>query len=114
MKLLLDQNISFRLTSKIKDVFPNVEQVRKLGLEDCSDAEIWKFAKENSYTIITFDGDFYDLSVVWGQPPKIVWIRTGNLTTVEIERLLRAHAKNMEKFIENSELACLEIIGQLH
>lgn len=112
MKLLLDQNISFRLVSKIKDVFPNVEQVRKLGLEDSSDEEIWRFCKENGYTIVTFDSDFYDLSVVWGQPPKIVWIRTGNLIIGEIERLLRTHAQNIERFIGQSELACLEIIGK--
>jgi len=111
VKLLLDQNISFRLVAKIRDAFPNVEQIRKLGLEDSSDEEIWKFAKQNDYTIVTFDSDFYDLSLVWGQPPKIVWIRTGNLTTTEIERLLRMHSENIRQFIEHSELACLEIVS---
>jgi len=80
-------------------------------LDDSSDEEIWRFAKEHGYTIVTFDSDFYDLSVIWGQPPKIVWIRTGNLTTQEIEKLLRSHSENIERFVDRSELACLKIIG---
>ncbi len=98
--------------SKIKDIFRDTKQVRALGLEDCSDEEIWKFARDNEYTIVTFDSDFYDLSVVWGQPPKIVWIRTGNQTTSRIESLLRTHADTITRFVEHSELACLEIIDK--
>ena len=32
MKLLLDQNISFRITNKIQDLFPGSKQVKDLGL----------------------------------------------------------------------------------
>jgi predicted nuclease of predicted toxin-antitoxin system len=110
MKILFDQNISFRLVKRITDIFPEAEQVRSLGLEDSTDQEIWNFANENEYTIITFDGDFYDLSLVWGHPPKIVWIRTGNKTTNEIESIVRKHQQNIEVFISDKELACLEII----
>ena len=78
MKILFDQNISFRLIRKINDIFPLAKQVRELNLENSTDRQIWEFAKENDYTIITFDADFYDFSIVWGHPPKIVWIRTGN------------------------------------
>jgi len=64
VKLLFDQNISFRVLKKIQDIFPNAEQARSLGLEDSSDAEIWNFAKDNGYTIVTFDSDFYDFSLI--------------------------------------------------
>ncbi len=33
MKLLFDQNISFRLIKRIVALFPNSKQVRELGLE---------------------------------------------------------------------------------
>ena len=46
MKLLFDQNISFRITKKINPVFPNSKHVRELALEDASDIEIWRFAKQ--------------------------------------------------------------------
>ena len=34
MKLLFDQNISFRIAKKLQDVFPSCAQVRELGLEN--------------------------------------------------------------------------------
>ncbi len=33
MKLLFDQNISFRIVSKLKDTIPEARQVRELGRE---------------------------------------------------------------------------------
>ncbi len=37
MKLLFDQNISYRLINGIIDVFPDSKQVRELGLENATD-----------------------------------------------------------------------------
>ena len=51
MKLLLDQNISFRVIKGIKLVFPLAKQVRELGLENYTDRKIWDFAKKENYTI---------------------------------------------------------------
>jgi len=89
MKLLFDQNISYRLIDKINDIFPEGIQVKKLNLENVSDKEIWRFAKENNYTIVTFDSEFFDLAMIFGHPPKIIWLRTGNTTTNNLEKLLR-------------------------
>ncbi len=60
MKLLFDQNISFRLIKQIIDLFPNSKQVRELGLENFTDSEIFDFAKKNQFSIVTFGADFYD------------------------------------------------------
>lgn len=62
-------------------------------------------------TIVTFDGDFYDLSLVWGHPPKIIWIRTYNQTTKNAEEILRKHMDTMLEFLKDNDLACLEIIN---
>jgi predicted nuclease of predicted toxin-antitoxin system len=70
MKLLFDQNISHRLISLIQDILPEAKQVRQIGLENSTDKQIWEYAKENDYIIVTFDADFYDFSLVWGHPPK--------------------------------------------
>ncbi len=113
MKLLLDQNISFRVTKMLADIFPGIAQVRELGLENSRDIEIWQFAREQQYVIVTFDADFYDISLLRGIPPKIIWLRTGNLTSKNIEKLLRENAPIIQDFITNSDfqsLACLEIL----
>jgi predicted nuclease of predicted toxin-antitoxin system len=69
MRLLFDQNISFRITKKIIDIFPNCKNVSDCGLMNCDDTDIWEYAKKNDYSIVTFDSDFYDISVIYGHPP---------------------------------------------
>ncbi len=112
MKLLFDQNISFRITKKLIDLLPNCKHVSDCGLMDCDDPDIWEYARKNAYSIVTFDSDFYDISVINGHPPKIIWIRSGNLTTKEIVKLLMQNKDIIEKFLENDDfkdLTCLEI-----
>jgi len=111
MKLLFDQNISHRILNHIQDILPEAKQVRDLGLENISDKQIWEYAKERGYIIVTFDGDFYDFSLVWGHPPKIIWIRTNNQTTKNVEEMLRKYKDTMQDFQNDIDLACLEIIN---
>jgi predicted nuclease of predicted toxin-antitoxin system len=111
MKLLFDQNISHRILNHIQDILPDAKQVRDLGLENNSDKQIWEYAKKSAYIIVTFDGDFYDFSLVWGHPPKIIWIRTYNQTTKNVEKILRKYIDKMQDFQNDNDLACLEIIN---
>ncbi|KHJ39072.1 hypothetical protein PBAC_06720 [Pedobacter glucosidilyticus] len=112
MKLLFDQNISFRILAKIQEFYPNAGQVRSLQLENSSDKEIWDFAKKNAYTIVTFDADFFEIANLNGHPPKIIWLRFGNTTTINIAKVLCEKYQLIKDFIDNpdyQELACLEI-----
>jgi len=112
MKLLVDQNISFRIIKKIIDQFPDCKHVSNCGLKDSEDSDIWDYAKTNNYSIVTFDSDFYDISLINGHPPKIIWIRTGNLTTDEIAKLLIFSKAVIDKFLydeDYKELSCIEI-----
>ena len=112
MKLLFDQNISFRIVNKISHHFPESNQVRQLGLEDSTDIEIWNYAKKNGFTIVTFDTDFFDYSIIKGTPPKVIWLRTGNTSTKNIEKLLLSKKESILEFISSKELntiGCLEI-----
>ena len=110
MKLLFDQNISFRLLKQIIDIFPESKQVRELGLENSTDSEIFEYAKRNDYAIVTFDSDFCDLNIMKGSPIKIIWIRTGNVTTKNLEDLIRDKHESIKLFLVE-EYGCLEIIG---
>ncbi|MBW8332990.1 MAG: DUF5615 family PIN-like protein [Prolixibacteraceae bacterium] len=112
MKLLFDQNISFRITKKLKSYFSDCFHVSDCGLSDCEDPVIWKYAKDNDFLIVTFDSDFYDISMINGHPPKIIWIRTGNLTTNEIAQLMIQNHESINSFLNNPEfmdIACLEL-----
>jgi predicted nuclease of predicted toxin-antitoxin system len=112
MKLLLDQNISFRIVNKIQDLFPGSKQLRDLGLENSKDSFLWNYAKENNYCIVTFDGDFYDLGLIKGSSPKVIWLRLGNTSTQNIEIVLRKNFDLIKSFLSDptfSEIGCLEI-----
>ncbi len=109
MKLLFDQNISYRLIKLINDLFPESKQVRELGLENSTDSEIFEYAKRNDYAIVTFDSDFCDLNIIKGYPPKIIWIRTGNTTTKNLENLFR-NKQDLIKLFLIEDYGCLEII----
>jgi predicted nuclease of predicted toxin-antitoxin system len=111
VKILLDQNISFRITRLLLNDFGNVKQVKELNLVDASDYEIWNYASKNNYTIITFDSDFIDLANLKGSPPKIIWLRFGNSTNLKIVNKLLSNSQTIKEFIlnTNSEVAFLEI-----
>jgi predicted nuclease of predicted toxin-antitoxin system len=109
MKLLFDQNISFRILRLLPESFADCRQVRLVGLNDHSDAEIWQFARQNDFTIVTFDADFLDISVLRGIPPKIIWLRTGNLPTLRIAERIILNYPVIVSFLDNPEQNCLEL-----
>ena len=110
MKLLFDQNISFRIIQMLDlPVFAECRHVQTVGLNDRNDADIWQFAKQQGFTIVTFDSDFFDILVVRGFPPKIIWFRTGNLTTSKIATWMMNNHIKILSFIDNPEQFCLEI-----
>ena len=62
MKLLLDANISWRLSDKLKHHFEDCFHVDHISLRiPASDNDIWKYAKTNELIIVTNDDDFVDL-----------------------------------------------------
>ncbi len=73
MKLLFDQNLSFKLCGQLTDLFPNSGQARLLGLAEADDRALWQFAGANGYVLVTFDADFAELAALRGPPPKVIW-----------------------------------------
>ena len=112
MKLLFDQNISFRVLKKLNSDFLEAVHVADVGLNNVNDIDIWKFAKQNQYTIVTFDADFLDISVIKGHPPKIIWIRLSNPTTDSLAEVLNKKQAMIALFLQGEdyrEVACLEV-----
>jgi predicted nuclease of predicted toxin-antitoxin system len=110
MKLLFDQNISFRILKIIPEQYSNSSHVKKEGLINASDKQIWDFAKLHNYTIVTQDSDFNELNVLYGYPPKIIWIRAGNIKTIALLNILSDYYDDLEKFISDEGFGCFEIL----
>ncbi len=109
MKLLFDQNISFRIVKILNPNFPQSAQIRELGLENTADFEIWQYAKIQNYAVVTFDADFTEFSNLYGHPPKIIWLRIGNTRTLYIANLLIQKQDLIIEFLEDKNVSCLEI-----
>jgi Uncharacterized protein conserved in bacteria len=109
MKLLFDQNISFRILRLMPDTFTGCQHVKFVGLNDRNDWDIWQYAKLNDFTIVTFDADFFDISLLKGFPPKIVWLRTGNLITQDIAECIVLNHAGIVAMISNPNQSCIEI-----
>ena len=110
MKLLIDENLSYRLVKQLQELFPGTEQVRRLGLTCRRDISIWEFARQQGFVILTQDEDFLDLSLVRGAPPKVLLLRTGNLPSSRVVELLRNQQLTIHALLTpESEVNCLQL-----
>lgn len=109
MKLLFDQNLSYKLCGLLGDQFPGSAQVRLLGLDRASDDEIWRYAGDNGFTLVTMDTDFLDFATLHGAPPRVILLRCGNQPTSVIADLLLEHALRIAVLDHQDEVSCLEI-----
>ena len=110
MRLLFDENISHKILKLLPAEFEGSTCVKNEGLIHASDSDIWQFAKKHHYIIVTQDADFYDFSALYGFPPKIIWIRTGNPRTQDIAELLTDSYLELSNFEKDNRIGCFEII----
>lgn len=106
MKLLFDQNLSYKLIDQLKDHFPHSVHVTKLRLQTATDEEVWNYAKKHECIIVTQDSDYNDRVLQFGPPPHVVWIRAGNVRTNHIKNLLTEHHQKIKEFAKQKEVGC--------
>lgn len=98
MKLLFDQNLSHRLVALLAVEFPGSSHVRDAGLATAADPDVWEYAATNGFMIVSKDTDFQQRALLYGHPPKVIWVRLGNCTTDAVATLLRAKLQDIEAF----------------
>jgi predicted nuclease of predicted toxin-antitoxin system len=106
VKLLFDENLSHRLAMALVDIYPGSRHLRDCGLRGGTDEEVWRYAKENGFVIVSKDSDFSERSALLGCPPKVVWLRVGNCTTARADFVLRNAVTRLSNF-EIGEESCL-------
>lgn len=109
MKLLLDENLSRRLIPFLQHDYPGSSQVVLLGLESASDHVVWHTAKDHGFVIVTRDADFQELSLVWGQPPQVIWLKTRNQARAATLKILLDNRAMIEEVLLNRGQACIEV-----
>jgi predicted nuclease of predicted toxin-antitoxin system len=95
------------LVSRIADLFSGSSHVIFENLLQTPDVDVWKYARANDFTIVTADGDFYELAATFGPPPKVIWLRGCDYPTVIAERIIRREAIRIAEFLRDAEQATL-------
>lgn len=109
MKLLFDENLSHRLATLLADLFPDSTHVRDIGLKEADDVLVWSYAESNNLIIVSKDSDMHQRSFLFGYPPKVVWVRLGNCSTSDVEKLLRSESEIIRTFYDDEYASFLTL-----
>lgn len=109
MKLLLDENLSRRLIPLLEAHYPGSSQVTLLGLERASDRDLWQFAKDQGFVIVSKDSDFHEMCIIDGPPPQVIWIKIGNSGRATIADILIARRTEIESALSRPNVAFVEL-----
>lgn len=111
MKLLLDENLSYRMLAQLEAAFPGSDHVTRLGLQTVTDRALWDYAREHDFALVTQDSDFHELAALYGAPPKIIWLKCGNRSRRYVTNLLVEHREAILEFDADIEAGVAEIEG---
>ena len=89
MKLLFDHTLSHKLVGRLGDAFPDSAHVRSVGLQEASDHAVWEYARS-----------------------KVVWVKLGNCTTDDVERVLRERLSDLLEFDYDEDAAFTVVVDR--
>ena len=89
--------------------YPGSGHVRWFGLAAAPDPAVWAFAAAGGYAITSKDSDFEQRALLFGHPPKVVWLRVGNCPTAAVAALLRRRLSDLSAFDSDPAAAVLAL-----
>ncbi|RSK29783.1 DUF5615 family PIN-like protein [Hymenobacter metallilatus] len=99
MRLLLDENISWRLVAYLRPYCAEVIHVRDIGLDNSSDTTIWRYARQQGYDVLTKDEDFLRLVLAEGFPPRVVAVQNAQVPVAKLAEFLLARLPQLREFL---------------
>jgi len=87
-----------------------VKTLRELGLRDATDSVLFAAARRFDAVIVTKDEDFSGLVARLGTPPQIVWLRCGDLSTIELQAVFSRQFPDVLQRLAAGE-AVVEVFG---
>ncbi|HYI95639.1 MAG TPA: DUF5615 family PIN-like protein [Bryobacteraceae bacterium] len=92
---------------RLAELYPGSIHVADCDLLSRPDGEIWAFANQEGFVIVSTDADFYELATTFGPPPKVVWLRRWTHPTRDAEFVLRRDAIRLTEFVADPDLGIL-------
>lgn len=83
-RYLIDVNLPYRFGLWSGDDFIHVRDLD----ERWSDSQVWAYARERGFVIVSKDADFSDRALISQPPPWVVHIRYGNMQMRDFHGLI--------------------------
>lgn len=98
--LLIDENLPAELAEALGE---RGLAATELGAQP-SDETLWQYARKEGAVILTKDADFFDRLAMCGAPPKVVWVRTGNMRRADLVALLTKQWVKIQVLLDRADL----------
>lgn len=109
MKLLLDENLSYRLLTGLQPTFLQSTQVTSVGLSGADDRAVWAYAREHGFVLVSKDDDFLDLSAHLGPPPVVIRLVLGNCSNAQVLQALTTARERLEQLVAGGKTGVIEL-----
>ena len=105
MKILVDAQLSPAIAAWINRTFDHIEavSVRSVELVASEDVEIYNYAKQQGYVIMSKDDDFLELVESKGSPPQLIWVTCGNTSNTRMREVLAKVLEQVKELINEGE-----------
>ena len=87
-----------------------INHVGDTGFSEADDSTIWQFARDRNWILMTKDGDFADMALLYGAPPKVIRVRIGNSPWQSASDIVIEHRDAVEAFLADPASSLL-ILG---
>ena len=108
-RLILDENMSETVALRITPLFGPVLHARAVLGNGASDDEIWRFARRENLVLVTRDGDFERMSMMYGPPPKVVWLGEHNIGNARLIESLLSRKPAIDRLVSDPAAAFLAL-----
>ncbi len=109
MKLLFDENISYRILKKAESQFPGSKHISDFSRQRFKDSQIFELALKEGFCIVSYDEDFFEIQLLKGFPPKLIWLRFGNASTEKVATRLISVKDQLKDFEIDDILGVFEL-----
>jgi len=96
VNFLLDANLPPRLCLWLQERDQKATHLLDLRSLRAPDKQVWELAITHQAVIITKDTDFYERSLLLGQPPQVVLVSLGNCSNNSLVQYLELSWRSVE------------------
>jgi predicted nuclease of predicted toxin-antitoxin system len=97
LRLLIDENIPYKLAEKLLRTYPKSIYVLTTPLRGRPDKDLLEYAEKNNLIIITFDTDFADILTFPLKNTSRIILRINNVKFSELENIVIHSLKILER-----------------